>query len=389
MKCDEQFRQIYRREPEARAYCPYRLCPIGAHVDHNLGKIVGFAINQGISFTYGVKKNGVVEVTSLQFPKRAQWHVLNVPSPARDWADYLRGATLALGRKYTLRNGLCGVLEGSLPIGGLSSSAAVTLSFLVALARANGIALEPNELVDLAFDAERHYVGVQVGKLDQSCEVLARKNAALYLDTLDGSYEIIPENPNAKPFQFALFFSGLEHSLVGSQYNKRVDELRAGVYAIQAFAGLPYGKFGDSVARMTPIETFWKYRDKLPEPWRKRCDHWYAEQGRVERGVAAWRAGDVEEFGRLSFESGMSSIVNWESGAPEQIRLYEIMRETDGVYGGRFAGAGFKGYCFAMIDPSRSDEILRKVSDAYLKEYPELKDRYACILCSTTDGIEI
>jgi galactokinase len=389
MRCDERFQEIYKREPEAHTFCPYRVCPIGAHVDHNLGKITGFAIDQGITFAYDVKRNGVVEVTSLQFPKRAQWHVLKTPPPERDWADYLRGATVMLGKRYPLRFGLCGVIDGSLPIGGLSSSAAVTISFLVALARVNDLHLARQEIIDLAYAAERDYVGVSVGKLDQSCEVLSQKNSMLYLDTLDGSYETIPVNPVAKPFQFGIFFSGLERSLVNSNFNTRVDELRAGVYALEAFAGRPYGKFEETAARRVPPQIYQKYRERLPEPWRKRCDHWYSEQDRVERGAQAWREGDIERYGRLSFDSGMSSIINWESGAPEQIKLYEILRKTDGVYGGRFAGAGFRGCCIAIVDPSQADAVLQSVSEAYLKEFPHLEGKYSCCICNSADGIEL
>ena len=388
-RCVEQFYNIYGREPASRVFCPYRVCPIGAHVDHNLGKITGFAIDQGISFAFGPKMNGVVEVMSLQFPKRAQWFVHNPPRPERDWADYFRGATLALGSRYPLSVGLCGVFDGSLPIGGLSSSAAVTISFLAALARVNKIELQRQEVIDLAYEAEKDYVGVSVGKLDQSCEVLSKANSMLYLDTLDGSYEVIPANPAAKPFLFAIFFSGLEHNLVGSKYNMRVDELRAGIYALQAFAGMPYGKFNETFARTTPLEIYWKYRDRLPESWRKRCDHWYSEQDRVERGAEAWRRGDIEEYGKLTFESGMSSIVNWESGAPEQIKLYEIMRNTDGIYGGRFAGAGFKGCCLALIDPAKKESVLESVTNAYLKEFPRLKEKYSCCVSVSAEGIEL
>ena len=88
------FEELYRREPENVAFTPYRICPIGAHVDHQLGKIVGFAISKGIHIAYGPKQNGVVEIASLQFPKRAQWHVASTPSVREnDWADHLRGAT--------------------------------------------------------------------------------------------------------------------------------------------------------------------------------------------------------------------------------------------------------------------------------------------------------
>ena len=209
MNCQQRFAEIYGRDPEGVAFCPYRICPVGAHSDHNLGKVTGFAIDKGLHIAYAAKHNGVVEMTSLQFPKRAQWHISSVPEKkVDDWADYLRGATLSLEKNYRLKVGVCGVIEGSLPIGGLSSSAAVIIAFLEALCSVNGISLEPQELIDMAYDAERNYVGVSVGKLDQSCEVLSREGHLLYLDTLDGSYELIPTNPAMKPWKIAIFFSG-------------------------------------------------------------------------------------------------------------------------------------------------------------------------------------
>ena len=230
MNCEAKFKEVYGRDPQGLSFCPYRICPIGAHSDHNLGKITGLAIDKGIHIAYAPKHNGVVEMSSLQFAKRAQWHIASVPAQKQfDWADYLRGATLALSKHHKLAVGLCGVIEGSLPIGGLSSSAAVIISFLIALCKVNDIQLTQQEIIDTAYDAELNYVGVSVGKLDQSCEVLSKQNHLLYLDTKDNHYELIPQHPAMKPYKIAIFFSGLEHSLAGSKYTMRVDELRAGV----------------------------------------------------------------------------------------------------------------------------------------------------------------
>ena len=390
MKCEERFKEIYGRDAVDIAFCPYRICPIGAHSDHNLGKITGLAIDKGIHIAYAPKQNGVVEMASLQFPKRAQWHIASVPNQKQnDWADYLRGATWALNKKAKLNVGLCGVIEGSLPIGGLSSSAAVIISFLTALCKVNDIRLNQQEIIDVAYDAELNYVGVSVGKLDQSCEVLSKKNQLLYLDTLDGKYELIPQPATMKPYKIAIFFSGLEHSLAGSKFNMRVDELRSGVYALQAFAGMEYGKFKEANARNVPREVYMKYKNRLPEPWARRCEHWYTEFERVKKGAEAWRRGDIETYGRLSFESGWSSIYNWESGAPEQIRLYEIMTQTEGIYGGRFSGAGFKGCCMALIDPAYEESVSREVTEKYLAAYPEMKGKYEVFICDSADGVEI
>ena len=389
MRSEERFQEIYGREPEGIAFCPYRICPIGAHSDHNLGKITGLAIDKGIHIAYAPKHNGVVEMVSMQFPKRAQWHIASVPSQKQgDWADYLRGATWALEKNYKLNVGLCGVIEGSLPIGGLSSSAAVIISFLQALCRVNGITLGQQEIIDTAYDAELNYVGVNVGKLDQSCEVLSKNNHLLYLDTKDGKYELIPQHPAMKPYKIAIFFSGLEHSLAGSKYNMRVDELRSGVYALQAYAGMEYGKFNEAMARHVPREIYEQYKSRLPEPWAKRCEHWYTEFERVEKGAEAWRRGDIEAYGKLSFESGWSSIHNWESGAPEQILLYEIMTQTDGIYGGRFSGAGFKGCCMALIDPTYEESIRERVTAEYLKSFPEMTGKYNVYICESADGVD-
>ena len=242
MYCVERFAEIYHRDPDDMAFCPYRVCPMGAHSDHQFGKITGLAIDKGIHIAYGVKKNGVVEMGSMQFPKRAQWHVSQVPEkPVGDWADYLRGATWALSKQYTLKMGICGVIEGTLPIGGLSSSAAVIIAFLSALCKVNGIVLTPTEMIHTALLAETEYVGVSVGKLDQSCEVFSKKDHLLYLDTRDDTYELIPTHPNMKPYEIAIFFSGVERTLAGSKFNMRVDECRSAAYALKAYAGLEYG----------------------------------------------------------------------------------------------------------------------------------------------------
>ncbi|MBQ2850204.1 MAG: hypothetical protein IJE77_06955, partial [Thermoguttaceae bacterium] len=101
MNALETFEKTYKKAPESVAFTPYRVCPIGAHSDHQLGKITGFAIDKGIRMAYAEKHNGVVEIQSLQFDKRAQWHVHSTPDHKQnDWADHLRGATVALNSRY-------------------------------------------------------------------------------------------------------------------------------------------------------------------------------------------------------------------------------------------------------------------------------------------------
>lgn len=108
---------------------------------------------------------------------------------------------------------------------------------------------------------------------------------------------------------------------------------------------------------------------------------------RVSRGLEYWKAGDLVSYGRLINESGMSSIVNYECGSPELIKLYDILSKLQGVYGARFSGAGFKGCCMALIDPAYSDAICYEVEKEYLAEFPLLVGKYKAYICDTADGV--
>ena len=387
--CLLAYRQAYRQEAQAVCFCPYRVSPLGAHVDHQGGPVHGFAIDKGIYLAYRAEPSGQVTLRSANFPGQLDFSLGEIPpKKAGDWADHLRGAALLLSQRQSLTVGLSAFIQGTLPIGGLSSSASVIIAFLQALCRLNDVTLSSRELIDLAQAVENRYVGVSCGKLDQSCEVLSRKDQLLYLDTLDDSFELIPTPAGMKPYEIAVFFSGLSRSLAGSGYNLRLDECRAAGYSLMAYAGLPYGAFDQTKLRDIPRGVFEAYRDRLPQAWARRAEHYYSEVARVEAGTNAWRAGDLEGYGQLIFRSGYSAIHSYECGCEQLITLYEILRDTPGIYGGCFSGAGFKGCCMALIDPEQADSIQHQVASRYLAAYPELKDRYSFHLCRSADGIQ-
>ena len=181
----------------------------------------------------------------------------------------------------------------------------------------------------------------------------------------------------------------LERSLKNSKYNLRQDECKAAAYALMGYAGMDYDTFANTRLRDVPYEVFEAYKDRLPELWRRRAEHYYSEFARAEKGAELWRKGDLEGYGQLVFESGKSSIYNYECGCDELKKLYEIMADTDGIYGGRFSGAGFKGCCMALIDPDKAEDIEAKVTAEYLKAFPALEGKYSFHLCESADGVEL
>ena len=372
-----------------QVFTPYRVCPLGAHVDHQLGKVTGFAIDKGVTLDFEITNDGTIDLVSANFQGHTYFNIKDVPEKEMVWGDFVKGAVLALSRKYKLECGIKGKIEGALPVGGLSSSAAVILTYLNALCIANRISMTEIELINMAIWEEREFIGVNVGKLDQSCEVYCRKNSLLYLDTKDDSSEIIPIHPKMHDFEIIIVFSGLERRLAGSAYKTRVDECKSAAYALQAFAGVDYGKYADTYLRNVPYGIYVENKDKLPTNWEKRARHFYEEQRRVQEGVKAWRNGDLVRFGQLMFESGKSSIYNYEAGSRELQALQEIMEKTDGIYGGRFSGAGFNGSSMALINPDKREKIAEGVKNAYLQQFPELKDKFSIHFCRTTDGVKI
>jgi galactokinase/galacturonokinase len=152
---------------------------------------------------------------------------------------------------------------------------------------------------------------------------------------------------------------------------------------------MEYGKFNETNLREVPYEVFLKYKEQLPLNFRKRAEHFYDENKRVEDGVKAYRNGDIEKFGKLVTESGYSSIYKWETGSEELKTLYELLKDCKGVYGTRFSGAGFKGCTLALIDPEYAEEVQEEVGKAYVKKYPSLKDKYSSHICHTADGVKL
>nr|WP_320059164.1 galactokinase family protein [uncultured Bacteroides sp.] len=373
-------------------FSPYRVCPLGAHVDHQKGIVSGFAFDKGIDFLFSETESGKVEFLSLSFEGLCTFSVnKDIDEKQGFWGDYLRGACWALLRDYHLDKGVRGILRGTMPIGGLSSSAALLCGFVKALARVNNITLTQMQVIEYASLAEREYIGLTNGILDQACVVLCEKDKLLYLDTQDSSYELIPfggKEGTPFPASLAIFFSGVTRKLTGTDYNLRVSECKMAAWMVEAYEDMPLKDLSNTFLRNISSASFEKHENAMPMRFANRARHFYTECNRVDAGLKAWKEGDITKFGQLMFESCQSSIDNYECGSPELITLYEIMKNCPGIYGGRFSGAGFKGACIALVDSTMQNEIEKFVTNEYIKRYPEYSDTFECCFCATSDGVD-
>ena len=375
-------------------FSPYRVCPLGAHVDHQHGLVTGFAINKGVDLWFDVRTDAHVHLSSRTFDGEVDFEI-DQPSQVREkhWGDYARGAKYALRKRFDLTYGIDGIIQGSLPVGGLSSSAAVLIAYVMAFAKANGITLKPFEVVQIASEAEREYIGLNNGLLDQACIALGKKDELLFLDCDTNEYRHIQYGAgkvegDKEPanFEIGIFFSGLTRSLVNSDYNLRVYECKTAAWNMLAYTDQPLKTFDKTFLRDIPRSTFDKTRIAMPARFARRAEHFYSEYRRVRQGVMAWETGNLKLFGKLSFDSCESSIHNYECGSPELIAIYDIMRKLPGVYGGRFSGAGFKGAVIALVDPAYKQSIQEELTRQYLEQFPEYEQTFQVFWVKPDDG---
>lgn len=373
---------------EYESFTPYRVCPLGAHIDHQLGIVTGFTIDKGITMKYNKREDGVFFVSSHDFNGVAYFYLDKLPEKDNAWQDYLVGSICVLSEKYELTSGIEAYICDALPVGGLASSSAIIISYILAIAKVNNINLEKKELVELVVKVEREYLNTKIGTLDPSCEIYCQKDSLLYLDTKDNSYKIIKPKKELN-FKVCLIYSGVSRKLTNTIYNIRVEECKTTAFLMNSLLQNAPTNFSDCYLRNISYDDFIKYKNHFPVNHIKRATHFYTEMDRVKEGIKYFQDGDLINFGKLIYESGTSSIEKYETGSEQLEKLHEISKKTDGIYGGRFSGAGFNGYYMAIVDPLKEEKIRNFITEEYLKVYPQYKDDFKIYFCNIKDGVKL
>lgn len=349
---------------------PFRVCPLGAHIDHQGGTVTGLAIESGVTFAWRPRADGVVRVTSLDYPGEVLFQAAQVPPPRGRgfWGDFVAGAASVLDAPCA---GIEGVIGGGLTAGGLGSSAAVALAYAVAFRVANGMPLDPWELVTAARRAENRYVGVACGLLDPAVIVYARAGCLTRIDCRTCAVSQVVPGASMPLYTIAVARSGVTRTLADSAYNRRVDECREAARMLGARGGI-----AAELLCEVPAALWERGRDALPPVLQRRAAHYFGESARVAQGTAAWEAGDLAGFGRLMNASGESSVTHYEAGCTQVVDLWRILRDTPGVYGARFSGGGFGGAVIACVVAGAEEAVEERSHRLYAARHPDEGARF-------------
>jgi galacturonokinase len=222
---------------------PYRIAPLGAHIDHQLGPVTGMAIDRATFLAYVPSGSAEVKLGSLSFEGNVEFSLDSIPSRTdnnslpRPWGNYARGAAKALTDCHTLVQGILGVTQGDMGEGGLSSSAAIGVAYLLAFEDVSNLKVSPEENIALDKALENGYIGLKNGILDQASIILSKQDSLTLINCEKVTHEIIPKSVDMPPFSVVIAFSGVRQSLVTTGYNTRVAECKEAAETLLKAAG--------------------------------------------------------------------------------------------------------------------------------------------------------
>lgn len=335
------------------AFAPGRVELLGNHTDYNEGYVLSAAIDRGVTMHGDHTANGLIHLRSNTVERSVSVPLGNFERQAGEtWANYPLGVVRSLADAGYAVGSFSAEISSDVPTGaGLSSSAALEVATATLLAKIFDFDLAPMEKAKLCRRAENDFVGVNCGLLDQVSSVFGRRDHIIFLDCRRETVETIPFSPD---LCLLVINSGVEHRLIGGEYNER----RASCFAAAE-------RLGEAALRDVTSAQLDRAKDKLPALLWRRAAHIVGENERVRAGIDLLRNHDSEAFGELMFTSHESSRTFFENSTPELDLLVALARPLPGVLGSRLTGGGFGGSTVSLVQRSASAEIGENIRQAY------------------------
>lgn len=356
----DEFTQRYGLATTISYFSPGRVNLIGEHIDYNGGYVLPGAISLGISAIVSKRSDSLVRVYSKEFNQEVIIDTQNESIVTEEdrhthWSDYIASTLQVLSDNGVELFGADILLDSDLPLGsGLSSSAA--LECLIAfIFNEHHYTQYRTELALDAQRAEREYVGVNCGIMDQFVVSNGKKNNALLLNCATLEFEYIPID--LKQYELIIINSNKPRELASSKYNERRRECD------KAFELLSAIDPAEDLCHMHEISLGYLEDDLLY----MRAKHAVLENKRVIYAAEALKKGNIELFGQLLTESHRSLDADYEVSCEELNIIVHYSTHFEGCIGARMTGAGFGGCCIALVEKDKSARFMNYV----LKKYEE------------------
>jgi galactokinase len=380
-----EFQQRFGYSALYHSRAPGRVNLLGEHVDYNDGPVLPVAIDRSVNIvanridapTMTLVAKDIGLETTIRLDQLEQKIDQN-GQPLPSWALYPAGVAWALSEAGYRISGIQAVYSSDVPIGaGLSSSAAVEVSFGALWKKIGNWNFELLQLARLCQRAENAYVGVSCGLMDQFASACGVSGHALYFDTR--SLEWYPA-PIPDDTAIVIADSGVRRSLTASAYNDRRAACEEAVILLRQY--IP------DIQSLRDIKTteFQALAPYLPPDIRKRAEHVVKEIARVEFAVTALKRNDPQAFGALMYAGHASLRDLYEVSTPELDKLVDLAHDIPGCWGARLTGAGFGGCTVNLVNTSQADEFISKLKEGYFESEGKEAQVY---LCQASQGANV
>lgn len=331
---------------------------IGEHVDYCGGKVMPCALSLRCNVYARPNGSNFVNLSWTSLPDTVSIDINN-PDEHKNYthAKYFAGCIALWKKSGHVVKGCDLLVDCSVPFGsGLSSSAAIEVSAIAALALIAGDSPDPIEVALIAQQAEHQYAGVKCGIMDQYASACGKAGHAMLLDceTLECKY--VPVRTG--DYSIVIINSNKPHNLVESRYNERRAETEQALEILQKHLDI------SCLAQLQPTQLE-KYRHLLTDAVCKRAKHVVDECQRVQQAAVAMQQGDMQAFGQILNASHKSLSELYEVTGRELDILAYAAQSHPACAGSRMTGAGFGGCTVSLVKTEAVDEFKKHVLDLY------------------------
>lgn len=377
----EDFKKIFKEEPDQVYFSPGRVNLIGEHIDYHGGLVFPAAIQLG---TYGVikqRKDLRFRFFSKQFPESgiATIESKNLSyTPSHGWVNYMKGVIdVCVKKGIKVHFGLDIYIDSDLPkASGLSSSASIEMLMAFILKESYQLPYTRTELALIAQEAERQYLGVQSGIMDQLSIALGKKEHALLMNT--STLEVTYHPLDINPYMCVIMNTNYQRTLQDSKYNERV---------IETFKASEILSDHYKHTHLTELDLkdLNNYRNILNDDVLfKRIKHIVTEQQRTLQFKDALEHKNTFLLATYLNASHKSLKEDYEVTGKHLDLIVEAALKY--AIGARMTGAGFGGCAIAIIDPTQYESMIEYVTSTYTAQFGFSPSFYPVEL---SDGVRI
>ena len=361
---DSGFAAAFGGAPERYFSAPGRTEIGGNHTDHQRGRVLAAAVNLDTQAAVRINGTNTIRILSKGYPVSTVELSQLTPREAEinTTPALIRGVAARFAELGCPVAGFDAYCESTvLPGSGLSSSAAyeVLIGTIINHLFFDGRVSQP-EIAQIGQYAENVFFGKPCGLMDQTASAVGNLVTIDFFDK---------EHPVITPVAFD--FAACGHALCIIDSRASHADLTDEYAAIPGEIKKACAHFGREVLTQIDEAEFYAaipaLRESCGDRAVMRCIHFYQENARVPRQVAALQAGDFDEFLRLIGQSGRSSWMYLQNVIPAGYKAHQDVavslalcehylqgRGAFRVHGGGFAGTVQAFVPFDLLDSFRA-----------------------------------